>query len=217
MILMHDNDIIKFILDRVDVLGGFHIESVRQVLGAVEFIVKNHIKGDLVEVGVFRGIMVLCMLLKLEQMGDTSRKIHLYDTFSGMTEASDVDVDPGGTSGSAELKSNPTMCLAPLDVVKNNIVLADYPSENIYYHMGDVRLVDPDTIPSEIAFLRLDTDFYDSTKYELEHFEPRVVDKGVVCIDDYGWWQGATKAVDEFDYKYKMTKMKPHGIWWVKD
>ena len=50
----------------------------------------------------------------------------------------------------------------------------------------------------EIALLRLDTDWYESTLHELEHLYPRLGRGGVIIIDDYGHWQGARKAVDEY-------------------
>ena len=45
-------------------------------------------------------------------------------------------------------------------------------------------------IVSEIALLRLDTDWYESTRHELEHLYPRLAPGGVLIIDDYGAWQG---------------------------
>jgi hypothetical protein len=56
----------------------------------------------------------------------------------------------------------------------------------------------PDSAPSEIALLRLDTDWYESTKHELIHLYPRLLPGGILIIDDYGHWQGARKAVDEY-------------------
>jgi hypothetical protein len=53
-------------------------------------------------------------------------------------------------------------------------------------------------LPEQIAVLRLDTDFYESTRHELRHLYPRLVHGGVLIIDDYGHWAGARKAVDEY-------------------
>ena len=55
----------------------------------------------------------------------------------------------------------------------------------------------PGQAPGEIALLRLDTDFYDSTKHELEQLYPRLVAGGVLLIDDYGHYRGSKKATDE--------------------
>jgi O-methyltransferase len=56
----------------------------------------------------------------------------------------------------------------------------------------------PRSAPEVIALLRLDTDWYASTKHELLHLYPRLTQSGVLIIDDYGHWQGARKAVDEY-------------------
>jgi hypothetical protein len=59
-----------------------------------------------------------------------------------------------------------------------------------------------DTIPShapeQIAVLRLDTDWYESTKHELFHLFPRLSKNGILIVDDYGCWAGSRKAVDEY-------------------
>lgn len=53
-------------------------------------------------------------------------------------------------------------------------------------------------VPERIALLRLDTDWYESTRAELEYLYPRLVVGGVLIVDDYGHWKGARKAVDEY-------------------
>ena len=56
----------------------------------------------------------------------------------------------------------------------------------------------PGTIPEELALLRLDTDWYESTRHELIHLFPRLSQGGVLIVDDYGHWRGARRAVDEY-------------------
>lgn len=53
-------------------------------------------------------------------------------------------------------------------------------------------------VPDKVAFLRLGTDWYESTRLELELFAPKVSPNGIITQDDYNWWSGATKAVDEY-------------------
>ena len=53
-------------------------------------------------------------------------------------------------------------------------------------------------IPKKISLLRLDTDWYESTKIELEILYPLLQKGGILIIDDYGHWGGSKKAVDEF-------------------
>jgi len=56
----------------------------------------------------------------------------------------------------------------------------------------------PKEAPDQISILRLDTDWYESTRHELDHLYPRLSSGGVLLIDDYGYWQGSRQAVDEF-------------------
>jgi O-methyltransferase len=73
-----------------------------------------------------------------------------------------------------------------------------YPSDRVHYVKGLVEATVPQQAPDEIAILRLDTDWYESTKHELEHLWPRVRPGGVLIVDDYGHFEGARRAVDEF-------------------
>jgi hypothetical protein len=68
----------------------------------------------------------------------------------------------------------------------------------IHFHTGMVEDTIPRLAPERIAILRLDTDWYVSTKHELEWLWPRLSSGGVLIIDDYGHFTGARKAVDEF-------------------
>lgn len=86
----------------------------------------------------------------------------------------------------------------PLEEVKKNMGSTKYPSEKIHYVKGMVEDIVPKTMPKKISLLRLDTDFYESTKHELENFYPLLQPGGVLIIDDYGHFKGAKKAVDDY-------------------
>ncbi len=89
-------------------------------------------------------------------------------------------------------------CYSPLEEVKRNMDSTGYPAAEITYVKGKVEDTLPDAAPAQIAVLRLDTDWYESTRHELEHLYPRLAPGGVLIIDDYGYWSGARKAVDEY-------------------
>ena len=76
--------------------------------------------------------------------------------------------------------------------------LAETAYPRVEFVQGRVENTLPAAAPPEIAVLRLDTDWYESTRHELEHLYPRLVDGGVLIVDDYGYWQGARQAVDEY-------------------
>jgi len=82
--------------------------------------------------------------------------------------------------------------------VQANLGRTGYPAERIHYVKGKVEETIPATLPSRIALLRLDTDWYESTRHELQHLYPLLSTHGVLIIDDYGHWQGARQAVDEY-------------------
>jgi O-methyltransferase len=177
---------------------------VNALVEAVRYVVNNKIEGAMVECGVWKGGSAMAMALALKSMGDEERDFFLYDTFSGMTAPKDVDVSFNGKAASDDFSKMKTSddtskwCLSPLDEVKNNLSGIDYPLEKIHFIEGKVEETIPKIVPQKIAILRLDTDWYESTKHELIHLFPLLQKNGVLIIDDYGHWQGARKAVDEY-------------------
>lgn len=174
------------------------------LIRSIHYIVKQGIPGDIVECGVWRGGSMMAAIRALQQAGCSDRHLHLYDTFEGMPPPTDRDVDLDGqpaavlfqekllTAGSSD------WCRATLAEVQQNLLGTGYPPERLHFVKGLVEETLPEHAPDHIALLRLDTDFYESTKHELEHLYPRLSEGGVLIIDDYGYWQGSREAVDEF-------------------
>lgn len=179
-------------------------ERVVSLIRSIEYIVRNDIKGDLVECGVWKGGSMMAMAYSLIKEGDLSRRLYLFDTFEGMTNPQDDDKNYANLDAADLLrKSNknvPTSvwCYAPLEEVKANMSLTKYPQDKINFIKGPVEKTIYKNCIEQIALLRLDTDWYESTKHELESLFENVTPGGVIVIDDYGHWQGARKAVDEF-------------------
>ena len=188
-----------------------------QTLKSIEHIINNNIEGDIIEIGVWRGGIVMIMLKKLLQLGITNRTIHLYDTFTGMTEASDKDIDPYGNFASNIMHD--VKCYASFTDVYDNILSVGYPMNNIKFHKGDIRNTNLSNIPSNIALLRLDNDFYQLYKFELPVFEPSVSKNGVITIDDYGYWSGCRLAIDEYIFGKNITLLPidGNGVYWFKN
>lgn len=181
------------------------VDRMYALYSAVEYILKNNISGDFVECGVWRGgsSMLIAKLLNMYNVKD--RTIYLYDTFEGMSEPTKNDVDISGKDAESLMNKNvnnketSVWCYADFTDVNQNMLQTNYPPEYIKLIKGKVE----DTLPSELpksnlALLRLDTDWYESTKHELVHLYPLLVKDGVLIIDDYGHWQGCRKAVDEY-------------------
>jgi O-methyltransferase len=179
------------------------------LVDAVRYCVKRGLPGDFAECGVWRGGSVLAMILTLQELGRDNVDIHLYDTFEGMTAPSEHDTsrhDPpaldvwekarrGGGRPWSEL-FDPEQFNE--DAVRETLSSTGYPPERLHFVRGPVENTLPGHAPESLALLRLDTDWYESTRHELEHLYPRVADGGVLIVDDYGHWEGARRAVDEY-------------------
>lgn len=162
---------------------------------AINYIQNHNVQGDIVECGVWRGGSSMMSALSL--MPESNRSLYLYDTFEGMSEPTKDDVNMIGDEAFDTWQGR-DKCEADLNDVQTNMKLTQYPFEKIYFVQGKVEDTIPQILPSKIALLRLDTDWYESTYHELTHLFPLLVKGGVLIIDDYGHWQGARKAVDQY-------------------
>ena len=170
---------------------------------AAKYVIRANIPGDVCECGVWQGGSSLIMAETLGAYGETSRIVYMYDTFSGMSEPSDKDVSLTRNQRAADLlakykKGEQIWCCASYEEVQANVLLAEYPTENFRLIAGDVATTLRKIVPAQLSILRLDTDWYESTKLELEYLFPRLSSGGILMIDDYGIWRGARDAVDEY-------------------
>jgi hypothetical protein len=170
---------------------------------SVRYVVENKIPGDLVECGVWRGGSMKLAAHVLLSLGATDRTLFLYDTFEGMTQPDpSVDKDLSGNNAindwSEAQRRGVKWAYSPLDEVRETMAQVGYPMARIRLIKGPVEQTIPDTVPNKIALLRLDTDWYASTRHEMEHLYPLVSPEGVLILDDYGHYQGAARAVDEY-------------------
>lgn len=170
---------------------------------ATQYLVANKIAGDIVECGVWKGGGCMLCALTLEGLGQTDRHLYLYDTFKGMAAPTAREVAIEGQKMQQDWQAHQRdghndWCYSSRQDVESAIRSTGYPSDCVTYVEGKVEETIPATVPEKIALLRLDTDWYESTKHELDHLFPRLVKNGVLIIDDYGHWKGARTAVDEY-------------------
>ncbi len=178
------------------------------LVDAVRYLERSGVPGAFAECGVWRGGSVLAMLLTLQDEGTDDRDVYLYDTFEGMTRPTEEDTSPVWSSRRSRRGSRPrprgsrrgagcsatstrAPCARPCSraaIRRRACISCAAPSRRRF----------PGTVPDELALLRLDTDWYESTRHELEHLYPRLNPGGVLIIDDYGHWEGARRAVDEY-------------------
>jgi hypothetical protein len=175
-----------------------------ELIQAIRYIEGKGIPGDIVECGVWRGGNLVIAGLLRQRMG-FDRQIWAFDTFAGMTPPSPADfkvredIDVRKKFASLDRDEYNEWCLASEEEVLQNFE-SRVGNRDLRTVRGPVEetLTHPQNLPEWIALLRLDTDFYESTKAELEILYPRLSSGGVLIIDDYGEWAGARKAVDEY-------------------
>ncbi len=166
---------------------------------AVRHVEANGITGAFVECGVWRGGSSMAAALTFR----SPRQFFLFDTFEGMTAPTEQDRHAGSGELAAGIlkradKGARIWCHASLEEVRRNMASTNYPADCVTYIRGKVEDTIPASAPARISILRLDTDWYESTRHELQHLYPRLAPGGVLIIDDYGYWTGARKAVDEY-------------------
>jgi O-methyltransferase len=183
----------------------------------VAYCEEHNIPGAFVECGVWKGGAAGVMALANLRTATQRRHLHLFDAFQEICEP-DAAVD--GERALCEVKEFTGMAgndkgkLHSLSGIYDRFggpgtlednqklleKLISYPREFIHYHVGwfqNTLPVDHQGI-GQIAILRLDGDWYASTKVCLEYLFDKVVTGGVVIIDDYGTYDGCRRAVDEF-------------------
>lgn len=184
-------------IDRVAPYTMVSPERSGALIQAVEHVITNDVPGAIVECGVWRGGSSMVAALTLQRLGHL-RDLYLFDTFEGMPEPGELDIDYTGRSETALWDPANPGAQASLGDVRSAMRSTGYPAEHISFVQGRVEDTIPASAPTEIAILRLDTDWYESTRHELEHLYPRLAPGGVLIVDDYGHYEGARKAVDEY-------------------
>ena len=181
------------------------VERLYALYTAVRYLEEQGVPGDIVECGVWRGGNCMLAALTLKLLGDESRSLWLYDTFSGMSDPTDRDRDVYGGSASemrarawsAEGRPTPFQFIASRDDVAANMGATGFPAERVRYVEGRVEDTLPAHRPEQIALLRLDTDWYESTAHSMRHLYPLLSPGGVLLLDDYGDWPAVREAVHE--------------------
>jgi hypothetical protein len=197
-----DRDTVEMIR-RVAPFTMTSLERLYSLRQAVQYVVRHAIPGDIVECGVWKGGTMMAAALTLVELGERERGLWLYDTFEGMSAPTGNDVDYAGRPAAALLQhedrqTSPYWAYGPLETVRQVMQQSGYPSDRVTFVKGKVEDTIPAHAPQQIALLRLDTDWYESTYHELVHLYPRLSIGGVMILDDYGHWQGARRAVDQY-------------------
>lgn len=183
------------------------VERLSATWASCTAVISNQIPGAFVETGVWRGGHAVVASQAFRELG-ASRELWLFDTFAGMTKPTGVDVRfhdrfPAIRRWEAEKQSGDILwSRASLPDVMANLDRFGSLNQDCHFVEGPLEetLIThaPQELPQKIAVLRLDTDWYESTKIALEFFWPRLSPGGIIIIDDYGWWLGSRKATEEY-------------------
>jgi O-methyltransferase len=200
-----------------------------------EAVEREHIDGDVAECGVWAGGTIGLMAAVNKRWGNRERRFHLFDSFEGLPQPSayDADVleefrkhhpelglDDGGDPATLTAIG---ACAAPLDAVDELFdVVLGIDRRQVAIHKGWFQ----DTVPraaetiDQLAVLRIDGDWYESTKVCLEGLYDKVVAGGYVGIDDYDEFSGCRRALDEFlasrDVPFRLTVVPGAGVYFRK-
>jgi O-methyltransferase len=205
----YDRDVAPGLIAIAERVRPYTMTSPRSVIGlceAVEYVERNNVQGAFVECGVWRGGSVMAEALTLLRLGVSTRELYLFDTFAGMPmpgvydlSLTEPDQQPLDRWRLSQTHAHNDWAYAPIETVRANILSTGYPDARVHLVEGAVEHTIPDQAPDSVALLRLDTDWYSSTRHELQQLYPRLSPGGVLIVDDYGSWAGARKAVEEYD------------------
>jgi O-methyltransferase len=139
--------------------------------------------GAMAEIGVYRGASA-----RLIREADGSRPLHLFDTFQGLPETTNVDV----AHHQGHLQKGQFAC--SFESVQKYLVDCD----NVYFHQG-IFPASANAVDAEhFSFVHSDVDIYESTKAVLEFFYPRMLPGGVIITHDFASCDGARRPFVEF-------------------
>jgi len=170
-------------------------------LELAERCIVDHIPGDFVECGVYRGVHPAIMAYALMKHGVTDRKVHLFDSFEGIPESGPKDdytiTGCIGVGQDRLVSVNHSVC--SVNQVSRYMCQWGIDPSLLVYHPGWFQNTVEDAAKQmgPIAVLRLDCDLYTSTMACLPHLYPKLSRGGYYITDDYTL-TGAKRATDEY-------------------
>ncbi len=206
----------KKFVDLPNVYSMCYNEKINQLTKILVKVINEQISGSLIETGVWKGGMGMWMKCILKYYQDP-RSIWLFDTYGYFPEPShktDALIHP---ITQLLFENAPSM-----EQVKNNFKKYGLLDSNIHFVQGEFRNTLNKVNPGNIAILRLDSDYYDSTMLVLESYYWKVVNGGYIIIDDYNNpYLACKQAVNDFRTKYNITTpiqdSNQESIYWKKE
>jgi hypothetical protein len=198
------------------------LPRLNNIQACVEDVIRNGIKGDLIETGVWRGGATIFMRAILKAHGVTDRTVWVADSFEGLPAIKAKDalytqdaIDVAGMNEGGPLELG---LAVSLQRVKENFAQFDLLDDQVRFLKGWFS----DTLPTapikKLAILRLDGDMYQSTMDSLNALYSKVSEGGYVIVDDYNCWPHCKQAVDDFrkthGIREEIIEIDKYGVFW---
>jgi len=183
----------------------------------IQIILKNKVKGDFIETGVWRGGATIFMQGVLRALDVHDRKIWVCDSFEGLPppEPDKFPEDEGDQHHKVDLLS------VRLETVRENFKKYGLLGDNIVFVKGFFEDTLPDLRIGDISLLRMDGDMYGSSIVTLNSLYGKVVPGGFIIVDDYMVVRGCKSAIDDFRKENSITAtLQPidnTAVYWRKD
>lgn len=183
------------VFERMKPFTCLNAERFYNIYKSVEYIAQCGIAGHFAECGVFLGGSIIGAAHFAEHFGLGDRKFYVFDTFEGFpTDTMEKDI-AGATYDLSTLTVFNNNFRA---VVEKNIAASKLDPSKFILIQGLVEETLPSFEIDALAYLRLDTDYYESTLVELDCLYPHLSRGGVVILDDYGHFDGVRQATDDY-------------------
>jgi O-methyltransferase len=185
------------------------LDALRSISRLASYVTEKQITGDLVECGVCNG-GTAALIASLAN--GNARKLWLYDSFEGMPETKEIDGE--------DAKQWVGKCVGQVEIVYQALNTVNFPNDRVILKKGWFDETFKQPLPDRISFLNIDADWYASVSLCLETFYDRVVDGGVILLDDFGYWEGCREAYYDFCGARKLKPLLERAgrtqAYWIK-
>jgi len=184
-------------------------KRLRNIQACVEDVIRADVPGDLIETGVWRGGAAIFMRAVLKAHDISDRTVWAADSFRGLPPP---NPDRYPADAGANLHEYEELAV-PLEEVRDNFNRYGLLDGQVEFLEGWFR----DTLPTapieELAVMRLDGDYYESTWDALSSLYPKLSSGGYVIVDDYQRIEACQAAVDDFRREYAITEQLETVDW----
>jgi O-methyltransferase len=194
-------------------IGVKRLANLRQL---VESVIANHIPGDFIETGVWRGGACILMRAVLKAYNVKDRRVWVADSFQGVP-APDLEKYPADEGSDYHTFSELSVSF---EDVRRNIEKYGLLDDQVVFLKGWFKDTLPQAPIERLALLRLDGDLYESTIVALNALYDKLSIGGYVIVDDYHVVPGCKNAIGDFftsrNISPELSEIDGVGVFWQK-